>query len=47
MLASAAMNLKRAMTFWRTEAKRSCSFFYNYRLAVYEILIAFTVNPTF
>lgn len=47
ILASAAMNFKRAMILWTTEAIRRWLFFYNYLVAVLRILIAQTEKLTF
>lgn len=47
ILAAAAMNFKRAMILWTTEAIRRLLFFYNYLVAVYRIFIAQPEKLTF
>jgi IS5 family transposase len=47
ILASAAMNFKRAMILWNTEANRRWLFFYNYLVAVFRIFMPQTEKLTF
>ncbi len=47
ILAAAAMNFKRAMNLWRTEAHRSWQLIYNLFIAVYRILLLKKLKTTF
>lgn len=47
ILAAAAMNFKRAMNLWRTEAIRSWQLIYNFFITVYSILLPRKLKMTF
>ena len=47
LLAAAAMNFKRVMNLWRTEAFKSCKLIIDKLMFVYRIFIALKLNPTF
>lgn len=47
LLAAAAMNFKRAMNLWRTEANRSWKLIHNLIIYVYSFLLPFKSKPTF